>query len=101
MTTFTREQQMEFKARFRLKRRRQIYLAVPLVAWMVAVLVSKVTDRPDVLGVDIEVWAPGMLIVILGALIFSFLNWRCPACDRYLGREINPRFCTECGVELR
>jgi rubrerythrin len=40
-------------------------------------------------------------MVVAGALIFSFVNWRCPACTRYLGRGWNPKFCPKCGVQLR
>lgn len=101
MTTFTREQQMEFKRLFALRRKRQIILAVPLIAGMLAVIFSNATDREDILGIPLEIWAAGMLVVVLGGLLFSYLNWRCPSCDRYLGRAINPRFCTDCGVELR
>jgi hypothetical protein len=34
-------------------------------------------------------------------LIFSFRNWRCPACDKYLGKAIGPRFYAKCGVALQ
>ena len=32
---------------------------------------------------------------------FSFRNWRCPACNGYLGRSMSMNFCPKCGVELR
>ena len=39
--------------------------------------------------------------VIVGAVIFSFSNWRCPSCHRYLGKVIHPGFCPACGIPLR
>ena len=46
---------------------------------------------------------PGRVDVVLvaGALIFSFRNWRCPACNRYLGKQYSPKFCSKCGVVLQ
>ena len=38
--------------------------------------------------------------MVAGLLIFSWQNWRCPACDRYLGKYPG-RFCPKCGVPLR
>lgn len=101
MTTYTREQQMEFKERFRSRRKRQIILAVPFIGVVLAVFLTRHSKGQDVYGIPLEVWGPVFLLLVLGALVFSFLNWRCPACDRYLGRDISPRFCTQCGVELR
>jgi rRNA maturation endonuclease Nob1 len=33
-------------------------------------------------------------------LIFSLFNWRCPSCNKYLGKAINAKFCAKCGVQL-
>jgi hypothetical protein len=41
------------------------------------------------------------LLYIVALVVFSFRNWRCPACNGYLGRGINPRSCPSCGVQLR
>jgi hypothetical protein len=35
-----------------------------------------------------------------GSLIFTWVKWRCPNCEKYLGRERNPRFCPQCGITL-
>ncbi len=47
-----------------------------------------------------------LLIVLAGvgllvAFAFSFKNWRCPSCQKYLGKAMNPRFCSKCGVALK
>ena len=52
-------------------------------------------------GVPKAVVAPVLLALVLGALVFSFRNWRCPACDSYLGKGMSPRFCPKCGVALQ
>jgi hypothetical protein len=38
--------------------------------------------------------------VIVMALLFSLKNWRCPACNTYLGKRANPSACPKCGVRL-
>ena len=38
------------------------------------------------------------LAVLFVALILTFINWRCPSCNRYLFRRIYPSTCPRCGV---
>lgn len=47
------------------------------------------------------VWQGWLLLLAGAAAIFSFRNWRCPASDRYLGKQMSLRFCSKCGVVLR
>lgn len=42
-----------------------------------------------------------MVVVVICAVTFSFQNWRCPACNRYLGKVMNPQFCSGCGAPLQ
>jgi len=39
--------------------------------------------------------------VVIGYGIFTFKNWRCPACNKSLRRTWNPRNCPICGIQLR
>jgi hypothetical protein len=39
--------------------------------------------------------------VTLGALAFSFYNWRCPSCGKHLGRAVDPQTCRKCGYKFR
>ncbi|MEB2345793.1 MAG: hypothetical protein OZ948_13760 [Deltaproteobacteria bacterium] len=50
----------------------------------------------------------GLLPILLGAafllgvaVVFSWVNWRCPACRRHLGPRWNPHHCMACGFILR
>ncbi|HAR44852.1 MAG: hypothetical protein A2X56_10000 [Nitrospirae bacterium GWC2_57_13] len=36
------------------------------------------------------------LLLIVGFIAFSAVNWRCPACGCYLGAGINPPRCRKC-----
>ncbi|MBI5739322.1 MAG: hypothetical protein HZA16_01265 [Nitrospirae bacterium] len=41
------------------------------------------------------------LVVITAFIAFTAFNWRCPACKKYLGRDIYKRGCKHCGTRLR
>jgi len=97
----TPDQQEEIQQMFALRRRRQILLAVPLLPVFIGVLVVREGGNGAVLGVPAEVWGPAFLVLAIGALLFSLWNWRCPACEKYLGKGISPRFCPKCGVTLQ
>src|SRR5262245_36070128 len=99
---YTEEQKATFKRQFAERRKRQILLAVPLVAVVLAF--SFLTDEKNRVvlpGVSPNVVGPVVVLAVVGALIFSFRNWRCPACDKYLGKGISPSFCPKCGVALQ
>jgi rubrerythrin len=52
-------------------------------------------------GVPLSLALPFAFVVIAGFVAFAFTNWRCPACNKYLGKTFNPSFCPKCGVALR
>ena len=98
---FTETQKQEFKNRFALRRRRQLLLSCPLI--ILVILFATVDESAGlVLGyVPVSIFTPVFILAIAGLLIFSLKNWRCPACNKYLGKTFNPRFCSKCGAALR
>ncbi len=95
---YTEEQKAEFRRLFSTRRRNQIILAVPII--LVILLLPLAERNEAIFGVPPAVVGPVGLVLILGALAFSLYNWRCPACNKYLGKAISPKFCSRCGVEL-
>ncbi len=99
MRRYTPKQQAEFKASFIEKQRYQVAIYVPLVG---AVALLVLSTRPDSdLWQEPGTMVLGTLALVLTTVVFSWFNWRCPACARYLGRGLNPAECPKCGVELR
>lgn len=100
---YTEQQKKTFREAFALRRKRQLLVSLPAVAAIVAVVIlsEEKAGAGSVLGLPAALFLPVVLVVIVGTIIFSFRNWRCPACDRYLGKGINPRFCPKCGVPLQ
>ncbi len=93
---YTEQQRSEFKIQYAASRRRQWVLSVPIVLVFVWLFFAEY-GRPLPLHVPVSI----LLGVIGLALIFAVLNWRCPACEAYLGKSQNPRVCEKCGIELR
>ena len=90
----------EVIADFQKKRTRQFAALAPVVLAFIG-LISVEGKSVGLFGLS-----PGMTLgvsftLIIGVLIFSLLNWRCPACNRYLGKAFNPKFCSKCGVQLK
>ena len=92
-------QRHQFREEFAARRKRQLLATVPLLLVVVAAVVA---DRGNgqLFGLGATTWGPVALVYVLGLLVFSLKTWRCPACDRYLGKGIFPRFCAKCGIQL-
>jgi hypothetical protein len=98
---YTEQQKAEFKALFARRRRNQIAVAGPVVALMVLIVLTYELSGTTLLGVPMTVASTIAVVALVVVLLFSFRNWRCPACDHYLGRGFNPHFCPRCGAPLQ
>lgn len=94
------KRQNDVIAEFKRKRARQIS-AIVVVIFLLAALLWK-TGHPGFLtGVLSKSVATVLEIaVIAGFVLFSGINWRCPACDRSLGADIDRRECRKCGTRF-
>jgi hypothetical protein len=86
---------------FSVRQRRQFLLAIPLVVVLLSFFIAVDERAGTVFGFPLAAAGPFLFVFVIGALVFSLKNWRCPACDRYLGKVWNPRHCHSCGVALR
>ena len=98
---YTEQQRQEFKNEFAARRRKQLIATIPFV--ILIILFATINENTGlVLGsIPISIFIPIFIIVVIGLLVFSIKNWRCPACNKYLGKAFNPSFCSKCGVGLR
>ena len=85
---------------FRLRQGRQ--LVAIAVALLLITFLALLHNRPDLIG-DLPKNAilATQLIVIAAFIGFSSVNWRCPACKKYLGPDIYRQICRKCGTRLR
>ena len=90
---------VEIIEEFKKKRIRQIMAVGPIILAFIALL--SVEGNPTaIFGLPPNTVLTISFALIISVLIFSLFNWRCPSCNKYLGKAINPKFCAKCGVQL-
>ena len=47
-----------------------------------------------------SIWGSTVKLALLGVIVFSLFNWRCPRCNAFLA-PFSFKHCSNCGVELR
>lgn len=72
---------------FSKRKKRQIIVSIIAIALAFLVLLPLDLDYLSV-------------FVIIGLLIFTWTNWKCPKCNKYFGKSGNPKCCLNCGVQL-
>ena len=97
---YTDQQRAAFKDAYAKRLRTQLIMIV-LVVSAIAALAST-EDGDTFFGLSVAVLGPiSFVAIVVGWMIFHDRNWRCPACDQYLGRAFNPKHCRRCGIALR
>ena len=100
-TTQNAEQAAATREKYSERRRRQLIALVPAAIAISLLLWSDQHPGESLAGLPGAAISAVSLVLILGMIGFSFINWRCPACGGYLGRTWNPSFCSKCGAALR
>lgn len=101
--TYSDQQILEFRCQFSERRKRQLILAVILLPLVIGVQLMRHGEGGgtlEAIGLTEAAAGKAFFGLVVGALLFSFKNWRCPACDAYLGRSVGHKFCPKCGVKF-
>ena len=98
---YTEQQKLAFLTVYGERRKRQLMVSLPVIAMAFAVGLTEDRGSDAILGLPANLVGPLFLALVLAVLVFSFRNWRCPACEKYLGRSFNPKHCQNCGIQLR
>jgi hypothetical protein len=94
---YTGSQLAGFRVQFVKTRKRQLWVTVALVTVCVAGSLSILVP-----ALPIKVSYQALPIVALGFMVVTLVNWRCPACNSYLGSGTwGLAFCPRCGVGLK
>ncbi|MFQ5801549.1 MAG: hypothetical protein ACE5JQ_01470 [Candidatus Methylomirabilales bacterium] len=97
---YTERGKVSIRTEFAARKRNQISVAIPLIAMIILIVLSGGNPDQVILGMPVTVWGPAFVVLFAGGIGFSVFNWRCPACKKYLGKSINPKFCSKCGAAL-
>lgn len=81
---------------YRRKRKNQIIVAILFIPIFFILLYPELTHKDTLFGLDMDTITSYLLIPIVVAVAYSFYNWRCPVCKKYLGRRINHKSCPRC-----
>jgi hypothetical protein len=85
---------------FSKRKRKQIIISIPMMLAIVSIFFSGDGPDSEIFGISSSIYLPVFIAVFLGMFVFSLINWRCPSCRKYLGRGMNPKHCSGCGVQL-
>ena len=82
------------------KRRKKQWIVLLLCLPVILLFLLQVADRHLVF---IGTGALAVItVVFLGCVAaFTLVNWRCPNCNAFLGKNITAHRCEECGVRLQ
>ncbi|MFA6547321.1 MAG: hypothetical protein WCT11_00035 [Candidatus Magasanikbacteria bacterium] len=87
--------------KFKVIKKKQFYTITPMVLVVILLVVLLENPKFALFGLSRTV----LYVVAFGGiflgLIFSLKNWRCPACNGYLRKNVNPKFCPKCGIKLQ
>jgi hypothetical protein len=95
----TQEQKNAFVEEFARRKKRQFLIAIPFSVILIVLSLDETSDL--VVGIPSTIRLPVFVLLCAGMVFFSWKNWRCPACDRYLGKGFTPGYCPKCGVPLK
>jgi hypothetical protein len=84
---------------FRLRRLRQIRAIA--AAMLLIIFLAVIYNRPGPFGNLSKNTIFSLQVMVIAAFFgFTSVNWRCPSCNKYLGRNINKQGCRKCGTRL-
>jgi len=92
-------QNSEIYAIFAKRKKRQNWITTIMVVMIIGMVPfrSFTASLPNPFQ-NILVW--GGILFISALIVLSFINWRCPSCERWLGRETKMAYCQHCGAKL-
>ena len=97
---YTDQQRAAFKDVYAKRLRKQLIMIVLLFAVMAPL--PFIEDDATFFGLSGAVLGRVCFVaIVIGWVIFNGRNWRCPACNSFLGRAFKPKHCRRCGIELR
>ena len=101
---YTEEQEARNIEEFGKIKRHQIIATVLFAPFMIVFVVFAGAADPktgEAFGISPVAVIPILAVALLSLVVFSVRNWRCPGCNKYLGKGFNPSYCPKCGAQLK
>lgn len=90
---------LSVKGEYQKRRKKQLIIAVTCIP--IILLYVFLSQVQNLSFIDDTVFTIILFFFLLSAVVFTLLNWRCPHCNSFLGKEINARRCPRCGIRLQ
>ena len=87
-------------AEYRRRRNRQWLASGLILVLIVPNILLRQGDSFRLFGLPENIGIAVFMAIVIGVVIFSLTNWRCPECNKYLGKTFNPSYCSRCGTQL-
>ncbi len=91
----------DVKKEFKKRKKRQMIISFSLIPLIFLMLFLANHPENNFTGLSREALFYGFTGIFIIGFVLSLLNWRCPSCRKYLGKQFNPKFCPKCGAELQ
>jgi len=96
--SYSPKRKAAFRSKFFRKQQFQAASYVPLAGAVVMLVFG--SRYGEEFGLEPQTMVLGTAVLVLTGAGFSWLNWRCPACRKYLGIGLNPSQCPKCKLPL-
>ena len=104
--------QEEIVKEFKVRQKRQAILAIIVFPLVIGIFIAAQFFPYELVAfierlqekfslINLETMTYIFIALLLSLLGFSLFNWRCPSCNAYLGKNWNPKFCSNCWTKLQ
>lgn len=91
----------EIKKQFKLRKKKQWLAIIPAVIFLAGYQLLAWQGPSRIAGWPRQILLYPFMLFVMVAIVFIYINWRCPACRKYLGLTFRGRICPKCGAELK
>ena len=99
MTDYPKEQTEKYRREYIKRRQRRNISTVPFFVFAFIAIVSRLSPG-GFFGIPFSIAGPVVYATLLVTVVYRIVDWRCPACNRILSLDSNPKFCQKCGFKL-
>jgi len=99
MKEYSKEQEEKYRQEYTKRRQRRNISTVPFFVFAFIAIVSRLSPG-GFLGIPFSIAGPVAYATLLATVVYRIVDWRCPACNRILSLDANPKFCQKCGFKL-
>ena len=98
---YTEQQLREFRDKFSKRKKTLLLVVIPVALFFSGLVWAGSENKiPPGILIQFEMYLKPIGACIVAAIgLFSWKIWRCPACEKYLGKGMKS-YCPHCGVQL-